>query len=224
MRLIGAFHVNLGQKFSNLSIAFYLLNIVLAATPILTISSDAFVQHVLGVSAAIMLASTAMGPQVEITAAAQVLKRFSFAVLFPVAWMVLQIVPLPFPSLVNTIWPTASVALSEPSLWGHISLDPGATLRSLISYLTILSLAVATLIITKDRQRSETTLYVLSVVTTFMSIEVLARSSPRFCGHYPARQCRYRQCLRCDCGVRNASQCRYYCDGVRKASYPDTRE
>ena len=158
---------------------------MLAATPILTISNDAFVQHVLGISAAIMLASTAMGPQVEITTAAQVLKRFSFAVLFPVAWMVLQIVPLPFASIVNTIWPTASVALREPSLWGHISLDPGATLRSLISYLTILSLAVATVIITKDRQRSETTLYVLSVVTTFMCIEVLLGQFHAFAGIIP---------------------------------------
>ena len=87
--------------------------------------------------------------------------------------MVLQAIPLPFSSLANPIWSTTSIALNEASLLGRISVDPGATLRTLIFYLINVSLVVATVIITKDRHRAKTILFVLCAVTTFMSIEVL---------------------------------------------------
>lgn len=173
-------------KFPNLSIAFYLLTALLAATPILVIANDAIVIHAVGITAAFMLVAAALGPQVEITTAAQLLKRCWLAALFPIVWMALQIAPLPFASFANTIWPTTAAALNDPSLPGHISLDPGATLRGLISYLTMISLVVSAVIITKDRQRAETVLFVLSAVTTFMSVEVLICQLDSFAGVIPA--------------------------------------
>jgi hypothetical protein len=80
---------------------------------------------------------------------------------------------VPSSSLANPIWSTTSIALNDPSLPGRISLDPGATLRSLFLYLVDVSLVVSTVIITKDRHRAETVLFVLCTVTTFMSLEVL---------------------------------------------------
>jgi hypothetical protein len=167
-------------------IPFRLLTVLLAATPILAIAEGESAQHLIAFVIAIMLATAAMAPQAEIETTIDLLKRFVPAMLFPVAWMVLQVIPLPFASLVNPIWSTASAALNEPSLWGHISIDPGATFRSLISYAVILSLMVATVIVTRERQRAETILFVLSAVTTFMSTEVLLSRLSSLAGIIPA--------------------------------------
>jgi hypothetical protein len=169
-----------------LSIAFRLLSALLAATPILAIANGGYAQHGVALATAIMLVATAMGPQAEITTIVQLLKRFSLAILFPILWMVLQTVPLPFASLVNPIWSTTAIALNEPSLVGFISLDPGATFRCLISYLVVLSLVISTVIITKDRYRARTILLVLGVVTTFMSAEVLIGQLDSFAGMIPS--------------------------------------
>lgn len=168
-----------------MSIAFYLLTALLAATPILAITNDGVAQHAVTIIAAFMLAVAAMGPQAEITSAARLLKRLSLAILFPIVWMIIQIVPLAFASIVNPIWSTAAIALNDTSLPGHISIDPGTTFRSLISYLTTLSVMVATVIITRDRQRAQTILFVLSAVTTFMSVEVLLGQLDAFAGIVP---------------------------------------
>jgi hypothetical protein len=165
-----------------LSITFRLLTALLAATPVLAIADGASAHHLVTFVAAIMLAVAAMAPQAEITATVQLLKRFSLAILLPIFFMVLQLSPIPFTSLVNPIWPTASAALNEPSLWGHVSIDPENTFRSLMFYVTLASLMVATIIVTKDRQRAETILYVLSAVTTFMSAEVLLSQLHAFAG------------------------------------------
>jgi hypothetical protein len=160
--------------------------VLLAATPVLAIAGGASARDVIAFGAAIMLASAAMAPQAEITPTVQLLKRFSLAMLFPIAWMVLQIAPLPFESLVNPIWSTASMALNEPSSWGHVSIGPGNTLRSLILYSTILALVIATVIVTRDRQRAETILFGSSAVTTFMSAEILLGQLNSFAGMLPA--------------------------------------
>lgn len=161
------------QKPLKLSIAFYLQSALLATTPILAVSGGLFAQHAIALAVVIMLVASAMGPQDEIAAAALLLKRFSLAALFPVLWMTFQAIPLPNDSIANPIWPTTRIALNKPSLPGHISLDPGATLRGLASYLTLLSLVVSAAILTKNRQRAETTLLVLSTVTTLIAVEAL---------------------------------------------------
>jgi hypothetical protein len=166
-------------------IPFRLLTVLLAATPVLAIAEGLSAQHLIALVTAIMLAVAAMAPQAEIKTTIQLLKRFLLAMLFPVVWMVLQTIPLPFASLVNPIWSTASAALNEPSLWGHISIDPGATFRSLISYATMLSLVIATIIVARDRQRAETTLFVVSAVTAFMAVEVLLNRLSSFAGIIP---------------------------------------
>lgn len=104
------------------------------------------------------------------------------AFLLPVVWMALQIFPAPTFSLANPIWSATSIALNQPSLSGRISVDPGATLRSLFLYLIDVSLLVSTVIITKDRQRAETILSVLCVVTTLISAEVLLSRLDLFAG------------------------------------------
>lgn len=169
-----------------MSIAFYLLAALLAATPILAIADGTFATHAVAIAAATMLTAAALEPRAEVATTARLVRPFSLAIVFPILWMVIQIIPLPFASLVNPIWSTTAIALNEASLTGRISLDPGATFGSLIWYLTILSLMASTIIITKDRYRAQTILLVLSVVTTFMSIEVLIGQFDAFAGMVPS--------------------------------------
>lgn len=173
------------SKSHSLSIASYLLVALLAASPILAIANGSFAQHVLTLITAVMLAMAARGPEAELASAAQLLKRFFPAFLLPVVWMALQIFPAPTFSLANPIWSATSIALNQPSLSGRISVDPDATLRSLFLYLVDVSLLVSTVIITRDRQRAETILSVLCVVTTFISAEVLISRLDLFAGMIP---------------------------------------
>jgi hypothetical protein len=167
-----------------LSTAFRLLIILLATPPVLAITSGALAGLVVAFAATITLAVAAMGPQSEIAPTLPLLRRFSLAMLFPIAWMTLQIVPLSvLPA--NPIWSAASISLNDPSLAGRVSLDPGATFRSLFQYLTILSLTVATVIVARDRHRAETIFLVLSTVTTFMSAELLLGQFESFAGTIP---------------------------------------
>ena len=163
-------------------IAFRFLTILLAATPVLAFSDGAFARDALAIVTAIILAAAAMAPENDITNTMRLLGRFSLAILFPVLFMVFQVLPIPFASLVNPIWPTAATALNESSMWGHVSLDPGSTLRDLMLYLAVLSLMIATVILTRDRQRAQTTLFILCAVTVFMSVEALLGQLNSFAG------------------------------------------
>ena len=154
-----------------LLIASWLLTTLLAATPILAITSGSFAQHVISLATALMMAMATRGPEAQIASAVQLLKPFLLIFLLPVVWMTLQIFPMS--SLANPIWSATSIALNEPSLPGRISVDMGATLQSLFLYLVNVSLLVSTVIITRDRRMAETILFVLSAVTTLMSVEFL---------------------------------------------------
>jgi hypothetical protein len=168
-----------------LPIAFRLLTILLAATPVLAFSDSASGQDAFAIVTATILIMAAMAPPSDITATIQLLKGLSLAILFPILFMVFQLVPTPFASLANPIWPTAAAALNERSLWGHVSLDPGNTLRGLMLYLAVLSLAIATVIITRDRQRAQTTLFILCAMTGLMSAEALLGQLSLFAGIFP---------------------------------------
>lgn len=159
---------------------------LLAAIPALAIAHEAFAQHFIAFAAAITLVAATMGPQADITTVGQLLRRFSLAIVFPILWMALQIVPLPISSLANPVWSTTSTALGDASLAGYVSIDPGATLRSLILYLTMLALAVSATIVARDRQQAETIFLVLSTVTTFMSAEILVGRLDAFAGMIPS--------------------------------------
>jgi hypothetical protein len=159
------------------------LSILLAALPVLAITDDWLVQDVGAIAAALLLLIAIGASQNDLEITARLLRQIRLAILFPAAWMVLQIAPLN--QLANSIWPTASIALNEP-LSGHISIDPGATIHSLFAYLTTASLMVATMIVTRDRERAETTLFVVCAVTTFMSAETLLGQFRPLSGIVPA--------------------------------------
>jgi hypothetical protein len=153
-----------------LRLAFRFLSILLAAIPALAVTDDRLVQDASTLAAALLLLSAIGASQDDLKVTVRLLRQARLAVLFPVTWMLLQIAPLS--QFANSIWPTASAALNEP-LVGHISIEPGATIRSLFELLATISLMVATTVFTRGREQAEITLFVLCAVTTFMSVEVL---------------------------------------------------
>jgi hypothetical protein len=157
-------------KSSTLPTAFRFLSILLAAIPVLALTDDWLVQDAGAIAAALLLLFAIGASQEDLKITVRLLRLTTLAILFPVAWMVLQIAPLNL--FANSIWPTASIALSEP-LSGHISIEPGATTRALFEYLTMASLMVATMVFARDRERAETTLFMMCAVTAFMSAEML---------------------------------------------------
>jgi hypothetical protein len=178
----GLFVVN-RTKSSTLPTAFRFLSILLAAIPVLALTDDWLVQDVSAIAAALLLLFAIGASQDDLKITVRLLRQIILSVLFPIAWMVLQIAPLNV--FANSIWPTASVALNEPLL-GHISIDPGSTVRSLFAYMTILSLMVVTMVFTRDRERAETTLFVMCAVTAFMSVETLLGQFQPLAGIVPA--------------------------------------
>jgi hypothetical protein len=159
-----------GQSVTTLPLAFRFPGILVAAIPALAVTDDRLVQDASTLAAALLLLSAIGASQDDLKITVRLLRQARLAVLFPVTWMVLQIAPLN--QFANSIWPTASAALNEP-LVGHISIEPGATIRSLFEYLATISLMVATTVFTRGREQAEITLFVLCAVTTFMSVEVL---------------------------------------------------
>lgn len=168
-----------------MQIAFRLLIILLAGIPALAIAHDSLLEQAVTAAAALILVPAATAPETDVSSAAQLLKRISLAMAFPALWMVLQLLPLPFPTLANPIWSMASVALDAP-LPGRVSIAQGATLRSLLAYLAMLSLLISTVIVARDRRKAETLFYVLNTVTTFMSAEVLIGRFDAFAGMIPS--------------------------------------
>src|SRR6266702_768421 len=154
--------------------------------PLTSIANGALTLYATYFVAAGLLLATALTSETEVAAAEKALRRFWFGILFPLFWMLMQSIPLPFASIVNPIWPTAAIALNAPSLAGHISIDPGSTLRSLVWYLTVLSVAVSTLIIAEDRRRAETILIALGASATFVSLEMLVARSDALVAMMPA--------------------------------------
>ncbi|MCP3460092.1 hypothetical protein [Bradyrhizobium sp. CCGUVB23] len=157
-----------------MSIASYLLVALLATAPAAIIANDGYVQSAILPLIALTLAFAAMSASSpEIALAKQTLKRFALAILVPIIWMIVQILPPPVSSLANPIWSSAAIALNAPSLSGHISIDPGATLHSLVCYLAVFAVIVSTVLVTKDRRRAELILLVLTVAATLVALTYL---------------------------------------------------
>lgn len=155
-------------------IASYLLIALLAATPLVAFANYDFARSVLLILIASVTAAASLGtPPTEMAAARQTLRRFTLAMLVPVAWMVLQYVSVPFASLANPIWTTTRIALNDPSLSAHVSADPAATIRGAVWYLAVLAVILSTVLVTRDRRRAETILLVVTLVTTLVATQIL---------------------------------------------------
>jgi hypothetical protein len=117
------------------------------------------------------------------------LRLFSPALLIillaPLAWMLLQVEPLPLAWFSDPVWASTSAALNLP-MAGSISVDAGATLLSFLRYCAVLATAFITAAITLDRQSASRMLHLLTAVAALIALAQLARELSYFWFWHPA--------------------------------------
>jgi len=154
------------------AISFALLVVLVALAPVFALSAGRISPQLINIVVAMLLLLLPSAPEADVRSSLAIFKPLAVAALLPAAWMLLQILPLPPGSIEHPVWRSAATALSEP-LSGHISIDLGFTLRSLFGYLSLVSLALITSILTRNRERAETILATLCTITTFIALELL---------------------------------------------------
>ena len=104
-----------------------------------------------------------------------VIRPIAIVAAFPAMWMLIQVLPLGASGLSHPIWESAAAALGRP-LAGSISIDPGATLISLVRYLSMAAIAFVASAVAVDRHRAEWILFALTIATTLIGLLILTAS------------------------------------------------
>jgi hypothetical protein len=86
--------------------------------------------------------------------------------------MLFQLLPMPS-GLSHPVWAGAAEALGAP-IFGHVSIDLGATIIGLVRYLTATGILIVAAAVTIDRTRAEWLLYWLTGATTFLAAVMIA--------------------------------------------------
>jgi hypothetical protein len=159
--------------------AFGLLVVLIAAAPVLAISPGWLGPQLVTLAIATMLLLLPNVPAADIRGSVAIFKPLAVAALLPAAWIGLQIVPVPLGSIENPVWRSAAAAIPE-NITGHVSIDLGFTLRALVGYLSLISLAFITTVLSRNRERAETILLALSTITTFAAIELFTLNGLSF--------------------------------------------
>ncbi|RTM05648.1 MAG: hypothetical protein EKK33_33810 [Bradyrhizobiaceae bacterium] len=155
-----------------MSFAYRLLLLFILSIPFLPAVDPAWLRPAAALGGAAMLGLAAIAPRQDLLAASRELRIFSLALLFPLVWMLLQVVPVP-DSLANPIWHMASAALKQSSGLSTVSVAPDNTLGCLFAWLSLVAIFVAGLIICRDRTRAAACFLALGVVTTLISLQAL---------------------------------------------------
>lgn len=156
----------------NLSVCFGLLIVLIAVSPVLAITGSWIGPQLVTLTVAAMLIFIPAAPKADVQRSFAIYKPLAITAVLPTIWMLLQLVPVPLGSIDHPVWRSAAAALNEP-LAGHVSVDLGYTLRSLLGYLSLISLTFITTVLTRDRDRAETLLFGLCAVTTFIAIQLI---------------------------------------------------
>jgi hypothetical protein len=162
----------LAKKALSPTLSFGLLVVLIAAAPVLAITPGWIGPQSLALAVAIMLLTLPGAPRANVARSLAIFKPLAAAAMLPAAWMLLQIVPVPLGSIEHPVWRSAAAALGT-ALSGHISIDVGYTLRGFFGYLSLISLAFSTAVITRNRDHAETLLSALCTITTFIAVELI---------------------------------------------------
>lgn len=137
---------------------FTILVLLIAVTPVLTITGGVVAEGLLLATTAIAVALLVLTASAgELRRLGTLLAPLAPVALIPCVWMLAQIAPVPA-WLAHPAWSSAAVALDRP-LHGAISLDIGATLLSLGRYCLALATMIVAAAVALDRQRAETILF-----------------------------------------------------------------
>lgn len=152
-----------------MSSAFRLFIAMLGLSPLFLVSDSLFARGILTAYVAILVLIVALSVRPgEASFLSGIIRPVVIAAAVPAVWILLQALPLPIQSLEHPIWLSAQTALGK-SLWGSISISPGAALTSFARYLTACGLFLVAAAVTIDRQRAETTLFWLASIATALA-------------------------------------------------------
>lgn len=160
-----------------MSIALRLLLISIAIVPILALSDGVVARSLFATLAAVTLAVVVMSARAaDIDFTAQATRHLKLAAALPAIWMIVQVLPMPFSSMSHSIWVNAGEALNQ-RLWGHISVDIGATIEASAFYLANISLIVVGIFVARDRRRAELLLFALTAISLLTVVTLLTAKS-----------------------------------------------
>jgi hypothetical protein len=149
---------------------------LILATPLTIIFDGPIVLGLLAVVAAMSLAI--VGLRIRPREAGFLLSVTGPAALvaaLPAIWMLIQAMPLSDLGLAHPIWKSAAAALGVP-VAGSISIDPGATLVSLVEYLSATAIAFIAAAVAIERRRAEWIFFTLAVALMLIALMSLAGS------------------------------------------------
>ena len=144
---------------------FYLLVLLICATPALLIIDSPIDQGVIPAVLAMALAFAARtirpGQADHFFALA---RPVAIVAAIPAVWILVQMLPLEIVGISNPIWDSASAGIGH-AIRGGISIDPGFTLLSLSRYLTMVAVLFLSMVACLDRQRAQWVLFALTTGT-----------------------------------------------------------
>jgi len=149
---------------------FYLLVLVICATPALLIIDSPIDQGVIPAVLAMALAFAARtirpGQADRFFALA---RPVAIVAAIPAFWILVQVLPLEIAGISNPIWDSASAGIGH-AIRGGISIDPGFTLLSLSDYFTMVAVLFLSMIACLDRQRAQWVLFALTTATALTAL------------------------------------------------------
>jgi hypothetical protein len=102
-----------------------------------------------------------------------------YASAVPALWMIFQLMPIQIPGLSHSVWTSATAAVGLP-LKETISIDPGATLVSLVRYISTIAIVLIAAAVSIDRGRAQWILFALVAAATVSASIALAAKSEFF--------------------------------------------
>jgi hypothetical protein len=152
------------------SMHFYLLVLLIWATPSLLIIDSRIDEGVIPAIVALAVAFAARtirpGQADHLIALA---RPVAVAAAIPAIWIFMQMLPLEIVGISNPIWDSAAMGIGHP-IRGAITVDPGFTLLSLARYFTTMGILFLSIITCLDRRRAEWVLFALTTATAMTAL------------------------------------------------------
>jgi len=149
------------------------LAFLIITTPAILIFDGPVIRGLVIVVAAISVAIVALRIRPgEAGFLALVFRPIAIIATVPALWIIIQILPVKVVGLANPIWESAATVLGHP-LTASISVDPGATLIALDSYLSLVGIVFAATAVAIDRQRAEGIFYLLTAIAGLTALIAL---------------------------------------------------
>lgn len=157
-----------------MSSAFRLFIAMLGLAPLFLMSDSLLARGFLTASVALLVFIVALSIRPgEASFLSRIMRPALIVAALPAVWILIQALPLPLQSLQHPIWTSAQTALGK-TLWGSISISPGAAAIALARYLTAFGLFLVAAAVSIDRQRAETLLFwVAGIATALAALRII---------------------------------------------------